>query len=268
MSVSSNHRGSLPLPIAEAATVGYFEKATLFKGRAEIRLGDSFARRDGVSFQAAGVTTAVRNYTIENVVLDAETLLLVQGGRVIPETAYFVPEAKRDHLKIEPAALVRLDTHEDVIMGYNNAHWGYQHWLTQCLPAIDWSLRSQRIHRCRLLLPTLAPWQEDFMGILGYGMVPSRRAVSSTSRRILRISKWLYELRDLPERSRHRAASPQRPAAFSAAAQGALCAMRKPLLRVYQQRGRGGRSAHAPRRLYRRPAAPEHRGQDQPLPPC
>jgi hypothetical protein len=173
MSVSSSHRGSLPLPIAEAATVGYFEKATLFKGRAEIRLGDSFARqRDGVSFQAAGVTTAVRNYTIENVVLDAETLLLVQGGRVIPETAYFVPEAKRDHLKIEPAALVRLDTHEDIIMGYNNAHWGYQHWLTQCLPAIDWSLRSQRIHRCRLLLPTLAPWQEDFMGILGYGMVP------------------------------------------------------------------------------------------------
>ena len=103
---------------------------------------------------------------------DSDTLLLFRDGLVIPETAYFVPEDKRVHLKIDQAALVRLEASEDIIIGYNNAHWGYQHWLTQCLPAIDWSLRQDHPRGHRLLLPQLEPWQEDFIRILGYGAVP------------------------------------------------------------------------------------------------
>jgi capsular polysaccharide biosynthesis protein len=164
----------LTLPIAAAATATvFFEQSYLFQGQSEIRLSEGFSHlRDGISFQAAGVTTAVRNYAIENVVLDADTLLLLRDGLVIPETAYFVPEDKRVHLKIDQAALVRLEASEDIIIGYNNAHWGYQHWLTQCLPAIDWSLRQGRARGHRLLLPQLEPWQEDFIRILGYGAVP------------------------------------------------------------------------------------------------
>lgn len=174
MSVFSNQSTALTVSIAVAArATDYFEKLCLFQGRPDIKLSETLShQRGGAGFWATGVTTAVRNYTIENVVLDADTLLLVQGGRVIPETAYFVPEDKRAGPKVDQAALVRLEASEDIIIGYNNAHRGYQHWLTQCLPAIDWSLRQRRTRGYRLLLPKLEPWQEDFIRILGYDAVP------------------------------------------------------------------------------------------------
>jgi capsular polysaccharide biosynthesis protein len=174
MSASASPSLSLTLPLGTAArATGYFEKSCLFQRQSEIRLDEAFLHQAaGVSFQAAGVTAAVRNYAVENVVLDADTLLLLRDGLVIPETGYFVPEGKRAQLTVDQASLVRLEAGEDVIIGYNNAHWGYQHWLTQCLPAIDWSLRQQRTRGPRLLLPKLAPWQEDFIRILGYDAVP------------------------------------------------------------------------------------------------
>lgn len=174
MSVSSSQSLSRTLPLVTAALgTGYFEKSCLFQRQSEIRLDEALSRQaGGVSFQAAGVTVAVRNYALENVVLDADTLLLLRDGLVIPETGYFVPEGKHADLTVDQASLVRLQAGEDIIIGYNNAHQGYQHWLTQCLPAIDWSLRQQRTRSPRLLLPKLAPWQEDFLRILGYGAVP------------------------------------------------------------------------------------------------
>jgi capsular polysaccharide biosynthesis protein len=174
MSVSSRPSHALTLPIAAAArSTDYFKKPYLFQGQSEIRLCEALLRQtSGASFQATGVTAAVRNYVLDDVVLDADTLLLLRDGLVIPETSYFVPEEKRAQLTVDPAALVRLEAGEDIIIGYNNAYWGYQHWLTQCLPAIDWSLRQQRTGKYRLLLPKLALWQEDFIRILGHDAVP------------------------------------------------------------------------------------------------
>jgi capsular polysaccharide biosynthesis protein len=164
----------LTLPIAVAATIAsFFERSHPFQGRSEIRLGEAFSHQmSGANFQASKMTAAIRNYTLENVVLDADTLLLRQDGLLISATGYFVPEDRGARLRIDQGALVRLDTNEDIIIGYNNAHRGYQHWLTECLPAIDWSLRQPRTRGYRLLLPTLEPWQEDFLRILGYGAVP------------------------------------------------------------------------------------------------
>jgi hypothetical protein len=143
-SCSEDHVSTVPISVAARAT-NYFEKLCLFRGQSEIILSDRLSsQKTGANFWATGVTTTVRNYALENVVLDADTLLLVQNERVISETAYFVPEDQRANLKIDKAALARLDTSEDVVIAYNNAHWGYQHWLTQCLPAIDWSLRQRR----------------------------------------------------------------------------------------------------------------------------
>jgi capsular polysaccharide biosynthesis protein len=154
-------------------SIEYFEKAVVFSPRARISLGEKLAgRTDGVSFQPAGVTTTVRNYILENVVLDADTLVLLQDGGIIPETAYFVAQSKLTDLEVQATALVRVPPDEDIIIGYNNAYLGYQHWLTQCLPAIDWSLRQQRSRPHRLLLPKLEPWQEDLICLLGHGASP------------------------------------------------------------------------------------------------
>jgi glycosyl transferase family 61 len=173
MSVSSPQIHASTVSItAVAVKMDYFEKACLFQGHSDISLSEGLSRhQDGAGFRAVAITTSVRNYSLANVVLDADTLLLFQDGRMIRETAYFVPDPKRDDLTVDPATLIQLDAGEDVVIGYNNAHAGYQHWLTQCLPAIDWSLRRPRARGVRLLLPRLEPWQEDFIRILGHDTV-------------------------------------------------------------------------------------------------
>jgi hypothetical protein len=160
------------LPIAAAAVATTFiERKRLFKGQSSIDLCDALANRpNGAFFNAAGGTATVRNYTLENVILDASTLLLLKDGRVIAETAYFLPSNDNGQRSMQPTA--PLGANEVLIFGTNNAHWGYQHWLTQCLPAIDWSLRQPRTFDVRLLLPNMRPWQEDFLELLGYASVP------------------------------------------------------------------------------------------------
>lgn len=156
-----------------AVSISYFEKSRIYRGQAEIRLSDKLRHHAaGRSFLAVGVTTTVRNYTLANVVLEADTGLLYQDRTVIPETAYFEPARAGGDWDKDPEGMIRLDETEDVVIGSNNAHHGYQHWLTQCVPAIDWSLRQQRTRKVRLVLPALAPWQEDILEILGYRDVP------------------------------------------------------------------------------------------------
>jgi len=159
--------------LAEAATAtDFFERTRIFEGRSGISLGDALGRHaGGLSFKALGVTATVRNYTLANVVLDGDSLILFRNRCAIPETAYFEPPDSVRYLsdQVEPAWL---PSNEDLIFGYNNAHWGYQHWLTQCLPAIDWSLREKRKRDVRLILPALEPWQAELLSLLGHGRVP------------------------------------------------------------------------------------------------
>jgi hypothetical protein len=153
-----------------AAETSYFERTRIHHSAAEIRLSETMAQLPGVSFEAVGVTTTVRSYTIKDVVLDADTGLMFQDQHVIPETTYFVPEGA--DLTRPRNNLVRLDDSEDYIIGFNQAHKAYQHWLTQCVPAIDWALRQKRSRPVRLVLPPLTPWQEDFLDILRYRHLP------------------------------------------------------------------------------------------------
>ena len=67
---------------------------------------------------------------------------------------------------------MRLKDDEFLIVAHNRAHTAYYHWLTQCVPAIDWSLRTESHRGARLLLPQLLPWQEEMLVLLGYGNVP------------------------------------------------------------------------------------------------
>jgi capsular polysaccharide biosynthesis protein len=173
-------------PIAQAAaSTTYFERARVHRGKFEVRLDDVQLRQpSGLRFQATGVTSTVRNFTIVNAVLDADTGLLFHDQLKIPETSYFVPEGADHDQGAQRGELVRLDDSEDFIIGYNNAHLAYQHWLTQCVPAIDWALRQERTRPVRLVLPVLTSWQEDILDILGYSRVP-RLTVQPNTRYLL-----------------------------------------------------------------------------------
>ncbi len=157
---------------AAAVATGLFERARTFHGRSDISLGEALAHHVAAhTFNAVDTTTTVRHYTLENVVLDADLLILFKDGHAIPETAYFdSPDAIRQLPKA--AELTPVPDTEDLVLGYNNAHLGYQHWVTQCLPAIDWSLRTKRMRDVRLILPRMQPWQADFLVLLGYDRTP------------------------------------------------------------------------------------------------
>jgi capsular polysaccharide biosynthesis protein len=160
---------TLSRPIAEAAVASaYIEKTRLHRSHAKFRLSDALLSQTGNGYKAVGLTATFKNYTITNVVLDSTTGLLFQDQLVIPETSYFAPEG----MNKQRDRLIRLDDTEDYIIGYNNAHGGYQHWLSQCIPAIDWALRQKRTRGVRVVLPPLASWQEDILEILGYSHTP------------------------------------------------------------------------------------------------
>lgn len=163
------------------------ERERIFDCDSIIALGDALAGHPNhIYFKAIVTTLTVRNYTLRDVVLDADTLLLLKDGEVIPETDYFAtafdPADRPEEALSEPSG-----DDEVLIFGYNNQHWGYQHWLTQCLPAIDWSLRQFRTETVRLLLPELQPWQEDLLALLGHAGVPRLRPRAGARYRLPRV---------------------------------------------------------------------------------
>jgi capsular polysaccharide biosynthesis protein len=179
---AARHGDPPVLRLTEAAAEAVIiERATDHRGQAHIRLGESLSHHQhSASFGAAAVTTTVQTHIIENALLDADTLLLLQDGRVILETAHYFPQHMIGHVGTGYQRLVRPGDSEDVIIGCNNAHRSYQNWLTECLPAIDWPLRQHRKRPVRLLLPALEPWQEDLLRLLGHDAVPRLTPAAST----------------------------------------------------------------------------------------
>jgi hypothetical protein len=111
-----------------AASTDYFEHARVHCSSAQITLDDAQLREArGLRFQATGITSTVRNFTILDAVLDADTGSLFQDQLEIPETAYFEPAGAKRDFASQCGELVRLDDGEDFIMGYNNIYWNYQY---------------------------------------------------------------------------------------------------------------------------------------------
>jgi capsular polysaccharide biosynthesis protein len=163
-----------PLRLADAASRSVdFEQSCLFHSDAETRLSEALLDHPNgqAYFATRNVTTQVRSHVLENVELNGDTLVLSRDGREIPESAYFVSAAKRD-ADITEMELVQLEDDADYVLAYNNAFLNYQHWLTQCLPAIDWAVRQQRTRGLKLILPRLEPWQEAFLALLNYQSIP------------------------------------------------------------------------------------------------
>src|SRR5664279_5964384 len=104
--------------VAAAADTAYFEKSRIFRGQSEIRLGEAMSDLGlDPSYQAVHVSTTVRNHTIRDVVLEADSLRLFKDGWAIPETSYFATGDESLPAPTDPP--VRLEEDEDLIIGYN-----------------------------------------------------------------------------------------------------------------------------------------------------
>lgn len=150
-----------------AESITYYERAYVFRNPAEFRLPDPELC---VFYASQGVTANVRSFRLKNVILDARSCILFRDDSEIEDTRYLV--ADDYHAPPDRSALVHCPDDFDYVLGYNPGHSAYHHWFMQCLPAIDWGLRRQRTKPVRLVLPKLAPWQEEMIALLGYAQVP------------------------------------------------------------------------------------------------
>jgi hypothetical protein len=158
-----------PVIVQVADSIEFLEQPRVNRAQTEIVLSQPLQHIERApSFHRADLTARVRNYRLSDVLLDSNTGLLVKDEQAIPETAYFMPPDPETRTR----NAVALDDSADLIIASNAKHRDYLHWMTQCLPAIDWSLRQKRSRGVRLLLPKLAPWQEETLRILGCGDAP------------------------------------------------------------------------------------------------
>ncbi len=114
----------------------------------------------------------IRNYQVLDAVLDGAFRGLFKANGFIRGTGYLVPDEHMMSLGIDQANLVRASDDSTVVMGCNTAYANYFHWITQALPAIDFTMR--RIGNDRnvtLALPILNSWQEESLRLLGYHAV-------------------------------------------------------------------------------------------------
>ena len=123
-------------------------------------------------FQRNPGTADVESFDLYDVVLAAERLILFHNGGRIKETRYIVDDHDYWRAPPTPRDVHKTDAGKTVVIGCNLAYRNYYHWLMQCLPAIDHSIRTVGAANCILALPRLAGWQEETLATLGYAGIP------------------------------------------------------------------------------------------------
>jgi len=136
-------------------------------------VGDSF--RDPAAraaFQCNPGTAEIDGFDLRDVTLVAARLLLFHNGKRLKETRYLVDDHDYWMIPPMPRAVHEPDGGKIVVIGANLAFRNYYHWLMQCLPALDASVRIVGAANCVLALPPLSGWQEESLALLGYANLP------------------------------------------------------------------------------------------------
>jgi hypothetical protein len=162
------------LPIREAASeIIDIEHSVPLDGEFDIALGDTFTDAARITYQRQERTATICHYRLQDVTLDASTMLLVRGRRRIPETRYLIPDDAFSDMLTKPLYPTEVDPDEHYVIGSNRAWHDYYNWMIQALPAIDASLRRANHRRITLVLPpSLQPFQEETLRLLGYQDLP------------------------------------------------------------------------------------------------
>lgn len=161
------------LRLADAALeIARFEEAASLAGGGQVSLGSRLsAHASAEGFRRLGASGTVRNYKLRDVVLDGDSLTLFKDGIPVSDTFYLIPGALKRALVVRPEAVVDPGDDRVYIIACNTRHHHYGHWMMQCLPAIDWSLRNRPETEVCLVMRDIEPWQEDTLNLLGYGSI-------------------------------------------------------------------------------------------------
>jgi hypothetical protein len=136
-------------------------------------IGDSFLDPDvRAEFASNPGSVEINIFDLRDVVLVAPRLLLFQDGERIAETRCYVDDNDYWRKPPAPRELHEISTDKTVVMCVNLAFQNYYHWLMECLPAIDASVRTIGAGNCVLALPRLTQWQEEPLAMLGYADIP------------------------------------------------------------------------------------------------
>lgn len=157
---------------AAAAEIVYFERSAQFTASTVIELGPTFTEQAVRPFMCPSRSAEVRAFRFQDVALNTACMLLFCGGLPIKDTHYLLHDEQFRNARIERDRLVYLPSDRPYIIGCNRDHTNYYHWLVQALPAVDWGVRTRSGERPCLALPSLAPWQERSLELLGLAALP------------------------------------------------------------------------------------------------
>ena len=140
--------------------------ADALPGFGSVRLGETAGYLSQV-FALRPVVGRVRTIALPDVGFLPFMGMLYRDGRPIWQTRYLVSD--HEYASARMAAQI---THlaGKVAIGFNRNYYNYYHWVAQCLPAIDWSLRFSDGAGVCVALPELdQAWQRESLALLGYG---------------------------------------------------------------------------------------------------
>jgi len=108
---------------------------------------------------------------VQNVVLDRNHMVLLRRGRVIPETNYLQSDESLAKLRVSPGDVRRTDDDSPVAICFDHWHTNFYHWTAHTIPALHAVLEHYDLAEITLLLPTLQPWQVDYLNLFNIGGV-------------------------------------------------------------------------------------------------
>jgi len=157
------------LPIAEAAQeILDVERSAPLQGQFDIELGDGFADPAlRAQFARREISGPIGLYRLADVTLDASLMLLLRGRRRITETRCHVTDAEYADTLVKPLDATPHEATDHYIICCNRTWHDYYHWLTQTVPAIDWSLQTEFHRNPTLVLWPLHQRQEETLALLG-----------------------------------------------------------------------------------------------------
>ncbi|EHH67499.1 glycosyltransferase family 61 protein [Gluconobacter morbifer] len=109
----------------------------------------------------------LRQFVLENVVLDRSLMVFLKDGRPIVDTAYLQSPADVQALTVRPECLVAAPKKQPVMAACFD-HWNlnYYHWLAHTVPTLF--ILHEKGFPGSLILPSLTPWQEDTLRLSGF----------------------------------------------------------------------------------------------------
>jgi len=111
----------------------------------------------------------IRGYVIADALIDGGFSGVWNKNGFIRGTGYLRQDDQLAQVSIDDRNVVRSSEESIVIVGCNQVHHNYFHWITQALPAIDFSLhRDGQVRSVALGLPVLRSWQEESLRLLGF----------------------------------------------------------------------------------------------------